>query len=102
MPRNFKELREKMSPEAQARAHKKAEAMLETMSLHELRKAHRATQANVAASMRIGQGAVSKIEQRGTTNLQTLSRYVQALGGELELTARFGKKSIPLSVAAEE
>ena len=39
MAKPFKQLREKMSPEAQERAHKKAQQMRHEMPLHELRRA---------------------------------------------------------------
>ena len=101
MANNFKELRSKMSPKAQARSRKSADQILEKMALHELRKQRRMTQADVAHSMEIGQGTVSKIEQRGATNIATLGSYVRSLGGHLEMRAVFPDKSIELTVAGE-
>ena len=48
MAKKFSELRAKMSPEAQARAAARAEAMLVEMQLQELRKARKVTQVEVA------------------------------------------------------
>ena len=102
MARNFEELRNKMRPEAQALAKAQADAVLEKMALHELRRERRKTQADVAAYMRVGQGAVSKIEQRGTLSLGALKRYVGSLGGELEISARFPDKRVELAVHGDE
>lgn len=98
MPRNFNELRAKMSPERRARNEAQAAATLEKMSLHELRKARRKTQVAVAEGMGVGQGEISKIEARGELRLGTLNNYVQALGGHLELRAVFPDISVQLQV----
>ena len=49
---------------------------------------------------RIDQGDISRLETRGTLDdcqVETLRRYVVALGGELELVAVFGDKKIILT-----
>jgi len=89
MARKFSELRATMSPEAQARAAARAEAMLVEMQLQELRKARNVTQVEVAKSMSVEQAAVSKLERREDMYLSTLRDYVKALGGELKLVASF-------------
>jgi len=57
------------------------------------------TQTEVARESLINQADISRLESR--TNLEeclvaTLKRYVEALGGELDLVARFGDRSISL------
>lgn len=89
MAKKFSELRAKMSPEAQARAAARAEAMLVQMQLQELRKARNATQVEVAKAMSVEQAAVSKLERRDDMYVSTLREYVKALGGELKLVASF-------------
>lgn len=89
MARKFNELRAKMSPEAQARAAARAEAVLVEMQLQELRKARNVTQVEVAKAMNVEQAAVSKMERRDDMYLSTLRGYVKALGGELKLVASF-------------
>jgi len=61
----------------------------EELSLRDLRRALELTQSEVAAYLGKGQDEVSRIEQRGDLLLSTLHRYVQSLGGELELVATF-------------
>ena len=61
----------------------------EEMSLRDLRKARRQTQARVAETLGINQENVSRIEQRSDLLLSTLSGYVGAMGGRLSLVAEF-------------
>lgn len=96
MAKKFSELRASMSPEAQARAAARAEAMLVEMQLQELRKARNITQIQVAKAMNVEQAAVSKLERRDDMYLSTLRGYVKALGGELKLVASFPDADIPV------
>ena len=89
MANNFRELRAKMSPEAQARSAARAEATLVEMRLQELRKSRDVTQVDLAKVMKIEQAAVSKLERREDMYVSTLRDYVKALGGELKLVASF-------------
>jgi Helix-turn-helix domain len=89
MAKKFAELRSKMSPESQARAAARAEAVLVEMQLSDLRKARTFTQVEMAKAMNIEQAAISKIEHRDDMYISTLSGYVKALGGELKLVASF-------------
>ena len=47
------------------------------------------TQTQLAAQLSLSQSRVSRIEREEDVQLSTLRRYVQALGGELELRAVF-------------
>lgn len=96
MAKKFSTLRAKMSQEAQAQAAARAEALLVEMQLHELRKARKITQVDVAKAMHIEQGAISKIERREDMYVSTLQAYIQALGGELKLVASFPDAEIQL------
>lgn len=89
MARNFRELQAKMPPAAQAAAKAKAAKMLAEMPLCELRAARALTQQTLAANLRISQAAVSRLERRTDVYVSTLRNFVRALGGELEITARF-------------
>jgi hypothetical protein len=60
----------------------------ELESLSELRKAVGKAQADIAASLKIRQPSVAKIEKQTDMYLSTLRGYVEALGGELELVVR--------------
>lgn len=89
MAKPFKNLKQKMSPEALARAEKRAQRMLDEMPLSELRAARLLTQESIAKSLGINQAAVSKMERRADMYISTLRDFIAAMGGELEITARF-------------
>ena len=60
----------------------------EVESLKELRKAAGKAQADIAATLKIKQPSVSKIEKQTDMYLSTLRSYVEAIGGELDLVVR--------------
>jgi transcriptional regulator with XRE-family HTH domain len=82
----MEELNEARRRKIEARA---AELAAEEMSLRDLRRAHRLTQARVGKALKIGQDGVSRLEQRSDLLISTLRNYVEAMGGDLELIARF-------------
>jgi DNA-binding XRE family transcriptional regulator len=59
------------------------------MTMRELRKARNITQVEMAKALGVKQEQVSRIEKRTDLHLSTLKRSVEALGGELILTAKF-------------
>lgn len=65
------------------------ERIAEEMSLQELRKAIGKTQTVIARRLKVGQDAVSKLETRNDMYISTLRGVLKAMGGELELIARF-------------
>ena len=80
------ELGERRRKKVEGRA---AELLAEEMSLQELRRAHRLTQARVGRALKIGQDGVSRLEQRSDLLISTLRNYVEAMGGDLRLVASF-------------
>ncbi len=89
MARSFETLRKSMSPERRQANEEVAEAILTVMDLPELRSALDITQIELAARLEIAQSNVSRLERRNDMLVSTLSEVVRALGGELELVARF-------------
>lgn len=61
----------------------------ELASLKDLRQAAEHTQQDLAAALNVGQEAISRLEKRSDMLLSTLRRYVEGMGGKLELVARF-------------
>ena len=59
------------------------------MTLRELRKARKLTQARVAKKLGITQDSVSRLEKRSDLLLSTLRKTVKAMGGNLFLVAEF-------------
>ncbi len=66
-----------------------AELIAEEMTMRELRKAHKRTQAQMAKALGVKQEQVSRIEKRTDMHISTLRRSIEALGGELTLVAKF-------------
>jgi hypothetical protein len=85
MARKYRELRDRMSPDRRARV----DARVAAMPLSALRKSRQLTQLGLSQTMEISQGDVSKLEQRTDCYVSTLRNYVRAVGGELEMIARF-------------
>jgi transcriptional regulator with XRE-family HTH domain len=64
--------------------------------LAELRQRRGASQSQIARALEVSQPNVSRIEQEDDVYLSTLSRYVAALGGYLEVRAVFPEEEITL------
>ena len=97
MAKPFKHLREKMSPEAQLRASEKTAEMLAAMPLKELRQALDLSQEALAGRLKTKQSGVSKIESRTDMYISTLRKYLQAMGGDLEIIAHFPDGDVRIS-----
>jgi len=72
------------------------------LSLKTLREATAKTQVDVAGCSQIDQADISRLEARADFEdclVATLRRYVEALGGSLELVAQFGDKRIAIAGA---
>ena len=97
MARKFSELRSKMSPAARARAKTRAKAMLAEMPLQELRRARGLTQGALATTLKVRQASISKLERRTDMYISSLRSHIEALGGELEIVARFPDGEVKIS-----
>ncbi|HEY4009949.1 MAG TPA: XRE family transcriptional regulator [Acidobacteriaceae bacterium] len=91
-----------MSPERRARVETRVARTLERMALHELRRARKLNQSQVAAGLESAQSEVSKIENRADMHVSTLRQYVEALGGRLEMQAVFPDQTVELELAIRE
>ena len=68
------------------------------MSLQELRqKVSGKTQVELAELLDVTQGAISQLEGRHDVLLSKLAKYVRALGGDLELVARFPDSDVRIT-----
>lgn len=68
--------------------------------LAEERKRHGLTQAQLAKAMGVTPGRISQIERGELSTIDAVARYVEALGGKLDLIASFGDHT--LTVATTE
>ncbi|WP_037574558.1 helix-turn-helix domain-containing protein [Phaeacidiphilus oryzae] len=82
------------TPEQKAADQAHLQAVVRAYHLAEIRKEQHLTQTQVAAAMGTGQNNVSRLErgELGCTEVDTLRRYVEALGGRLRIIADFGDR----------
>ncbi|HZD75919.1 MAG TPA: XRE family transcriptional regulator [Acidobacteriaceae bacterium] len=97
MATNFKEVKKKMTPERRARIDARVKKAIASMALDELREARRLTQAQLAQTMKVDQGSISKIERRTDMYISTLRNFIQAMGGDLRIQAIFADGSVEIS-----
>lgn len=95
--RKFRELLSAMPVDRQKRIAERVRKTLAAMPLEELRKARRMTQVKLAETLGVNQSEVSKIEHRADLYLSTLSEYVEALGGQLEIRAVFPDSEVRIT-----
>jgi DNA-binding Xre family transcriptional regulator len=101
MPRNFRELQRKMTPGSRARSEAKANAMLKDMPLNELRAARAMTQEELGNKLGLKQAAISRMERRTDVYVSTLAKFVEAMGGQLEIREVFPDGSIRINQFSE-
>jgi DNA-binding Xre family transcriptional regulator len=102
--RNFNELREQArlrDPDWDDKVAEHRRAMTDALALSELRQSRNVTQVQLADTLGISQGNVSRLEGRSDVYLSTLRSYVEALGGHLEIAAVFGDEHVAVAVGAE-
>lgn len=88
-----------LPPERQERILAKSRRMLLGLELRELREQLQMTQTQVAEAMGVKQPTVNRMEARGgEIKLSTLKRYVEALGGSLEISVRFPAYTTKLTI----
>ncbi len=71
-------------------ARKRNQAYIDGHRLAERRKALGLSQADVAETMGVTKSRISQIERGEVSTVETIARYVQALGGEIQISAVFG------------
>ncbi|REE98407.1 helix-turn-helix domain-containing protein [Thermomonospora umbrina] len=76
--------------QAVAEARKRNQAYIDGHRLAERRRGLGLTQAEAAERMGVTKGRVSQIERGEVSTVEAIARYVQALGGHLQISAVFG------------
>jgi ribosome-binding protein aMBF1 (putative translation factor) len=97
MGKKFSELRAAMRPTAQQKADSLAQTMLAEMPLHELRQARGLSQKMLAEVLNVQQPSIAKMEKRTDMYLSTLRSHIEAMGGELDIIARFPDGAVKIS-----
>ena len=94
MSKSFQTLRNSMSDEAKNLSVQKTQALLKDMALQELRQAMHFSQERIAEILSTKQANVSRIERRTDMYISTLRSYIEAMGGNLNIIARFPEGEI--------
>jgi DNA-binding XRE family transcriptional regulator len=90
MAKSFDELVKRTTTrKTRERAERRTRELLAELLLSEIRKLARMTQRELARELGIKQPSLSKLEKQSDMQLTTLRRIVHALGGELDIIARF-------------
>ena len=95
--KKFSVLRDQMSAEAKNEIVRRAEEAMKEMPLYELRRARGLSQKMLADTLHVQQPAVAKMEQRADMYISTLRNHIEAMGGELEITAKFPEGTVKIS-----
>lgn len=75
--------------EQEAIKRRSEELLAEYATLRQVREARDRSQEAIAATLNINQAAVSKLERRTDMYVSSLRKLIQAMGGELDIVARF-------------
>ncbi|ULQ60751.1 helix-turn-helix domain-containing protein [Brucepastera parasyntrophica] len=93
----WSELRDKMPPETRAEVDEQIQKTIAEMPLNELRNARGLSQKMLAEALHIQQPAIAKMEKRTDMYISTLRSHIEAMGGELEITARFPDGAVKIT-----
>ena len=100
MSKNWRTLQSsKLSPEAQERVRARTKLELQQLTLKALRRELELTQVEVSRAASMTQSELSRLENRTDHLTSTLRRYVEALGGQLEIAAVFGERRVKITDA---
>lgn len=91
MPVKFKDMmRELFMPKERATIRRTAAGIAKRhLALRELRQARNRTQVSMAKRLGVKQVSISRLESREDPRLSTLTRYIDAMGGQLHLIVEF-------------
>lgn len=101
MAKKFSSLREKMDPASQVGVEEKARLLLAEMPLNELRQARGLSQKVLAEILNVQQPSIAKMERRTDMYLSTLRSHIEAMGGHLDLVARFPEGDVKINTFSD-
>ena len=101
MAKKFADLRARMPVDVQQRATELTQTMMQEMPLHELRQARGLSQKVMAELLHVQQPAIAKLEKRTDMYLSTLRSHIEAMGGQLDVIARFADGSVRITHFAD-
>jgi predicted XRE-type DNA-binding protein len=97
MAHKFAELEAKMSKESIARSDALFRKKLVEMIFSDIRRSRGMSQKMLAAALHIKQPNVAKLEKRTDIYISTLRAAIEAMGGTLDITARFPDYTVKIT-----
>lgn len=88
-----------MGAEAQKAVKERKQQLITQALLHEIREHLGITQEEMAERLGMKQANVSRTQRRRDLKLSTLKRHVEAMGGELDIVAKFPANEIHLNIS---
>ncbi|MBE9216763.1 XRE family transcriptional regulator [Plectonema cf. radiosum LEGE 06105] len=98
---SFSNLKKDLSPTRIAKITTKTAQLKQEMALNELRQALKISQAELAEKLQVKQPAISRLEKRTDMYVSHLRQVIQAMGGELEIVARFNNGEVKINNFSE-
>jgi len=89
MAKSWKDVRKRLTAEAEQRIAKEVKEADGVMRLQQIREARAMTQVTLAQALQVNQGSISKMEKKADMYVSTLRSYIEAMGGHLNITAEF-------------
>ncbi len=90
MAKDFDDIVKRIPAKRRRKIEVRAEELIaEHLALTELREAMNKTQVRVAKDLGVQQTTVSRLEKRTDMLISTLRHYIEAMGGDLDIVARF-------------
>ena len=100
MTKTAREIIAQLPKKRQDRIKKRGQELVqEEMALQDLRKTMEQTQKEIAAELDMEQGNISRLEKRSDLMISTLRKYVEAMGGKLNLIVEFPDRP-PVSISS--
>jgi transcriptional regulator with XRE-family HTH domain len=97
MAKKFRDLVARKPAAWHAKVEARKQELLVAMPLQELRRARQLSQEQLAEELGATQPEISKIEHRTDMYVSTLRRFVEAMGGQLEIVARFPDGTVEIT-----
>ena len=100
MAKTWRELKARMPAKARARMARRTQQLDVILTLQELLRDRSLTQEVLADRLDRAQGNISRTLRRDDMLVNTLREVVEAMGGKLQLVARFPDREYRIAVAA--
>lgn len=97
MAKKFRDLVAGKPPSWHATVAERQRELLAAMPLHELRRARQLSQEQLPEDLGATQPEISKMEHPTDMYISTLRRFIEAMGGQLEIIARFPDGTVEIA-----